>query len=126
MKVLKYAVYAVGGLAALALIALVAVVVVVNGDFVKGKMQAAMQERNRTLKIEGTPTVSLFPVLRLGLGKTSLSEPNSEKTFATLDSLEVAVRVMPLLSREVAVEVLALKGLRLNAARARTRRMGAS
>ena len=119
MKALKYAVYAVGGVVALAVVAVVAAVVVVNGEFVKGKMEAAMQERHRTLKIEGTPTVSLFPVLRLGLGKTSLSEPNSEKNFATLESLEVAVRVMPLLSREVAVEALALKGLRLNVARAR-------
>ncbi len=119
MKALKYAVYAVGGLVALAAIAVVAAVVVVNGEFVKGKLEAAMKERNRTLKIEGTPAVSLFPVLRLTLGKTSLSEPNSEKNFATLESLEVAVRVMPLLSREVAVEALALKGLRLNVARAR-------
>jgi AsmA protein len=119
MKALKFAVYAVGGLVALAAIAVAAAVVLVDGEFVKGKMVAAMQERNRTLRIEGAPRVSLFPVLRLGLGRTSLSEPNSEKNFATLESLEVAVRVMPLLSREVAVEALALKGLRLNVARAR-------
>lgn len=119
MKALKYVLYAVGGLLALALIAVIGAVIVVDGAFVKTRAERAMQEKGRSLKIEGAPKLSLFPVFRLSLGKTTLSEPKSGKTFVALDSLELAVKVMPLLSREVAVDALALSGFRANIVRAK-------
>lgn len=78
-----------------------------------------MQEKGRSLMIEGVPGLSLFPVFRVSLGKTTLSEPKSDQTFVALDSLELAVKVMPLLQREVAVETLALQGFRINVVRAK-------
>lgn len=119
MKALRYVLYAAGGLLALALIAVLGAVLVVDGAFVKTRLEQAMKERNRTLRIEGEPKLALFPVFRLALGKTTLSEPNSEKTFIALDSMDVAVRVMPLLSREVALDALSLTGLRVNVVRAK-------
>ncbi len=117
MKAIKWLLYGVGGLVVLAILAVGAAIVIVDGAFVKSRMVTAMKERGRTLAIEGEPKFSLFPVLRLGLGKTTLSEANSDKAFASLDSLQVAVRVMPLLSREVAVDALSVSGLRLNVVR---------
>jgi len=119
MKALKYVLYAAGGLVALALVALLGVVAVVDGAFLKTRLEQAMKERNRTLAIDGQPKLALFPVFRLSLGKTSLSEPKSDKAFVSLESMEVAVRVMPLLSGEVAVDVLNLSGLRANIVRAK-------
>jgi AsmA protein len=76
-----------------------------------------MKEKNRTLSIEGTPTLRLFPVAGIALGKTSLSEPGSDKVFVSLESAEIAVRTMPLLSREVAIEILKISGLKANLVR---------
>jgi len=111
MRILKYALF---GLAGLVLIAVVAVFVVVDGAFVKSRLEQAMKAKNRTLSIEGTPTIRLYPVAGIALGKTSLSEAGSDKVFVALDSAEVAVRTMPLLSGEVAVETLKIAGLRAN------------
>ena len=99
--------------------ALGAAVVIVDGQFVKTRLERAMKEKNRTLKIEGVPQVKLFPVAGLALGKTSLSEPGSDKLFLSLDSAEVAVRVMPLFSGEVAIETLKLSGFKANVVRRR-------
>jgi AsmA protein len=109
--------YGVAGLIALAVVGLGAALVIVDGKFVKARMESAMKERNRTLKIEGEPKVKLFPVAGLAFGKTSLSEPGSDKLFVSLDSAEVAVRVMPLLSGELAIETLKLSGLNANVVR---------
>src|SRR5262249_27719606 len=85
--------------------------------FVKSHLERAMKEKNRTLIIEGTPKVRFFPVAGIALGKTSLSEPGSDKVFIALESAEVAVRTMPLLSGEIAVETFKLSGLRANLVR---------
>jgi AsmA protein len=114
VKPLKLVLIGVGALLALAAIALVAMV---DGAFVKARLERAMQERNRTLTIEGEPRLSLFPVVGLALGKTSLSEPGGAKPFITLDVLDVAVRVLPLLSGEVAIESLKVTNLKMNVVR---------
>lgn len=117
MKAVRILLYALGGLVVVAVVALGAVLVVVDGSFVKQRLVSAMKERNRTLVIEGEPKLRLFPVAGLALGRTSLSEPGSDKAFVSLDSAEIAVRVMPLLSGEVAVETLKLAGLKANVVR---------
>ena len=113
----KIFLYAAGGLIVLAVVALGAVLLVVDGNFVKHRLEGAMKERNRTLVIEGEPKLRLFPVAGLALGKTSLSEPGSDKLFLSLDSAEVAVRSLPLLSGEIAVETLKLSGMKVNVVR---------
>ncbi len=117
MKAVRILLYGMGGLAALAVVALGAAAAIVDGKFVKARLESAMKEKNRTLKIEGDPKVNLFPVARLALGKTSLSEPGSDKIFVSFDAAEFAVRVMPLLSGEIAVETLKLSGLKASVVR---------
>ena len=117
MKAIKFLLFGIVGLIALAVLALGAAVAIVDGQFIKTRLESAMKEKNRTLKIEGLPQVKLFPVAGLALGKTSLSEPGSDKLFLSLDSAEVAVRVMPLLSSEVAIETLKVTGLKANVVR---------
>ena len=117
MKIAKYALYGIGALVVLALIAVAAVLLVVDGGFVKSRLEQAMKAKNRTLTIEGTPKLRLFPVAGIALGKTVLTEAGSDKVFLALDSAEVAVRTMPLLSHEIAVETLKIAGLRANVVR---------
>ncbi|HVP08250.1 MAG TPA: AsmA family protein, partial [Burkholderiales bacterium] len=114
MKAIKFLLFGIVGLVVLAAIGIGAAAMIVDGQFVKTRLERAMKAKNRTLSIEGTPQVKLFPVAGITLGKTSLSEPGSDKLFVSLDSAEVAVRVMPLLQREVAVETLKLSGLKAN------------
>ncbi len=120
MKAIKYLLFALGGVVLLVVLGLAIAVGVVDGEFVKQRAERQMREQfQRTLTIEGTPRLSLFPVLALELGKTRLSEPASDKEFLSLDSARVAVRVMPLLSRSIEVDALALAGLKVNLVRAR-------
>lgn len=126
MKALRYASYAAGALAGLAVLAVLAVLVaalVVDGAFVKSRLERAMKERNRTLVIQGEPKLRLYPVAGITLGKLTLTEPNSDKLFVSLDSAEVAVRTMPLLSGAIAIETLNVAGLKVNAVRRKDGRM---
>lgn len=123
MRAIKFLLYGVAGLVVLAVLGVGAALLVVDGKFVKTRLESAMKERNRSLLIEGTPTLRLFPVAGLALGKTSLSEPGSDKVFVSLDAAEVAVRVMPLLSGEVAVETLKAAGLKANVVKGKDGRM---
>lgn len=117
MKAIKLLLFGIVGLVVVAVVGLGAAVMIVDGQFVKTRLERAMKDKNRTLTIEGVPQLKLFPVAGIALGKTSLSEPGSDKLFVSLDSAEVAVRVMPLLSREVAIDTLKLSGLKANIVR---------
>jgi AsmA protein len=117
MKITKVLLYGFAGLVVLTAIGLGAALMIVDGQFVKSRLERAMKEKNRTLSIEGTPALRLFPVAGLALGKTTLSEPGTDKAFVSLESAEVAVRTMPLLSGEVAIEILKISGLKANVVR---------
>lgn len=116
-QALRIVLYVVGGVLGLAVLAVAGVLLVVDGQFVKNRLEKAMKEKNRSLAIEGVPRLSLFPVAGVTLGKTTLSEPGSNKLFVSLEGAEVAVRTMPLLSGEVAVETLKVAGLKANVIR---------
>ncbi len=117
MKAMRILSYGLAGVVVIALVAAGALLLIVDGKFVKARLESAMQAKSRSLKIEGEPKLKLFPVAGLALGKTTLSEPGGDKPFVTLDSAEVAVRVLPLLSGEVAIETLKISGLRANVVR---------
>ena len=61
---------------------------VVDGGFVKSRLEKMMKEKNRVLVIEGTPVVRLFPVAGISLGRTTLSEPGGASQFVALEKLE--------------------------------------
>lgn len=120
MKLFRYALYALGGFALLGVIAVTVLVLLVDGAFLKDRLAHEMKEEyQRTLSIEGTPRLSLFPAIALDLGKTRLSEHGSDKEFLSLDSLKVSIRLIPLLSSSPQVDTLAVSGFRLNLIRAK-------
>jgi len=123
VKLVKILAYGVGGIVVLAMLALGLAAWVVDGAFVKARLEQAMKERQRTLAIEGEPKVKFFPVAGISVGKVILTEPSSDTVFVALDAAEIAVRTMPLFSGEAAIEALKLSGLKLNLVRGRDGRM---
>jgi AsmA protein len=124
MKAIRILLYAAGGMVLLAAVAIVAAVVIVDGAFVKQRAERFMKEEHqRTLSIEGTPRLTLFPVAGIELGKTRLSERASDKEFLSLESARVAVRVMPLIGGAIDVEAFSIAGFNLNLVRAKDGRM---
>jgi len=80
---------------------------------------AAKEATGRDLVIEGDLGVSLFPWLAVEIGRTELgnAEGFGPEPFATFESAELSVRLLPLLlRREVEVGKARLEGLRLNLA----------
>jgi len=86
MKLLKVLAYVVGGIVVLAILALGVAAWVVDGAFVKARLEQAMKERKRTLVIEGEPKVRIFPVAGITMGKLTLTEPSSDKVFVALEA----------------------------------------
>src|SRR5262245_44575300 len=115
MKILKYASYAIGGLVALVVIAIVVVVATFDPNRYKGELAKIVKEKTgRTLTVEGKIGLSVFPSVGVAVGKTTLSERNSDKIFARIDDVKVSLALMPLLSKQVVVDRVTLSGLNVD------------
>ncbi len=118
MKILKYALFALGGL----IVVIGAVLAYVAATFDPNQykpqiVQAVKDKTQRTLKLDGDIKLSLFPSIGGRMGKATLSERASDKEFAAVQDLRIAVKLMPLLSKEVVVDAVEVKGLRANLTR---------
>ncbi len=103
------------------LVLIIAVVIiipfVVDVNDYKPEMEAAVKKATgRTLTIEGDLQLSVFPWLGVSTGKISLSnaEGFSAKPFAVIGASDIKVKLLPLISKEVEVSTVVLKGLQLN------------
>jgi AsmA protein len=115
MKILKYALYAIGGLVALVVIVIAVVVATFDPNQTKGELARVVKEKTgRTLAVEGRIGLSLYPSIGVAVGKTTLSERNSARTFAKIDEVKVSLALLPLLSRQVVVDRVTLSGLEVD------------
>ena len=115
MKILKYALYAVVGLVALVVIAVAVAVATFDPNKYKGELARVVKEKTgRTLAVEGKIGLSLYPSIGVDVGKTVLSERNSEKTFAKIDEVKVSLALLPLLSKQVVIDRVTLSGLNVD------------
>ena len=114
-KILKYLLLTAGGLLAV-LIALAAYLAATfnPNDYKPQMVQLVKEKLNRTLKIGGDIKLSFYPALGADLGGLSLSEHASEKEFAAVEAARVSLQLMPLLSRELVVSQVEVRGLRAN------------
>lgn len=114
-KILKYVLIAVavGGGAVVALVAYLAATFDPNA-YKPQIQQAAKEKLDRTLKIGGDIKLTFYPTLGANLGGISLSERASDKEFASVESVRVALQLMPLLSRQAVVNQVEVRGLRAN------------
>ncbi|HEX9180029.1 MAG TPA: AsmA family protein [Burkholderiales bacterium] len=80
-------------------------------------IQAVKDKTQRTLKLEGDIKLAFWPSIGARVGKASLSERGSDKEFASVQEAQVAVKLMPLLSKQVIVDGVELRGLRASLVR---------
>lgn len=109
------------GLIILLVVLLVAAVVVLPlvvdpNDYKPQIVAAAKDKLGRDLVIEQDLGLSVFPWLGIETGGVRLGNAPgfAEQSFAEIDQLGVKVKLMPLLSQQVEVDTLVVKGLRLN------------
>ncbi|MBO9357235.1 AsmA family protein [Bordetella petrii] len=87
----------------------------------KYKLEELVQERyHRTLAIDGEIELSLFPRIGLSVQDVSLSEVDSTDTFASIESMRLAVAVWPLLSSNLVVDHVTINGFTARVVRDKT------
>jgi AsmA protein len=118
MKYLKYLLFVILGVVVVIGSVLGYVIATFNPNDYKAKLTEYVHAKTqRTLTIEGEIKLHLFPRIGVGLGKTRLSEPRSEREFAAIGEARVSLALLPLLSKHVVVDEVTLSGLRLNLVR---------
>ncbi|MBX3675838.1 MAG: AsmA family protein [Rhodocyclaceae bacterium] len=118
MRAVKITAFVLGGL--VALLAAVAAFILATFDANKWKGEIAQlvkEKKERSLKIEGDLSLSLFPAIGVRLGKATLSEHKSEQVFAAVDNARISLQLLPLLSKQVVVDTVALEGVKARVVR---------
>ncbi len=82
-------------------------------DYKSQLTEVVEQHTGRKLNIEGNISLSFFPWIGLEVGKLSLSNANgfSQSEFARIDQLDIKVKLLPLLARDVEIDKVRLHGL---------------
>ena len=86
----------------------------------KPEIAAAVKNKTgRDLTMPGELKLSVFPWLGVSTGKMALGNATGfqEKPFATLEESDIKVKLLPLLTKEIEVSRIILKGLTLNLAK---------
>jgi len=116
-KLLRVIVFALGGLLLLVVAAAIILPLVVDpNDFKDEISQAVESKTGRVLAIEGDIGLSVFPWLGLEIGSTSLSNAPgfSASPFAGMDEVQVRIKLLPLLRKELEMDTVVLKGLQVS------------
>ena len=116
-KLLRVIVFALGGLLLLVVAAVIILPLVVDpNDFKDEISQAVESKTGRVLAIEGDIGLSVFPWLGLEIGPTSLSNAPgfSASPFAAMDEVQVRIKLLPLLRKELEMDTVVLKGLQVS------------
>lgn len=119
-KLLKWAAIIVLSLIVLCIIAAVVIVNTINPNTYKPQIIAAVDKATgRSLSLPGNLSWSFFPNLGIQVGQASLSNPvgYSNPVFAKVDSADISIAVLPLLSGQLQANTLELNGLQLNLVR---------
>jgi len=115
MKALKYVLYAIAGLIVLLVVVVGIVAATFDPNAYKPQIVQMVKEKTgRTLAIQGDIGLKIFPKIGAAVGKTTLSERDSDKEFAGVDAVQVYLALLPLLSKQVVVDEVRIDGLRAN------------
>ncbi len=104
----------IAGLLLLLVIAVAAVLITFDPNDYKSQLtQVVETQTGRKLVIAGDIKLSLFPWVGLEMGKLSLSNAPgfSDADFARISQLDIKVKLLPLLKREVEIDKVRLHGL---------------
>ncbi|GMQ87906.1 MAG: AsmA family protein [Gammaproteobacteria bacterium] len=116
-KLLRFVVFALGGLALLIVAAAIILPLVIDPNDFKGEIATVVEsETGRTLSMEGDIRLSVFPWLGLDVGPVSLSNAPgfSDQPFASIDAVQVRIKLLPLLSKTLEMDTVVLRGLKVS------------
>jgi AsmA protein len=115
MRIVKYALLGLAGLLILVVAAVAIFAATFNPNKYKPQIESAVKEQTgRTLKLQGDLKVAVFPSLGAEVAKVTLSEPDPQQEFVSLDSAHASVALLPLLRGEVIVDRIRISGLKAN------------
>lgn len=115
-KLLKFILWLVVLLVALVAIAVVVLPIMVDPNDYKAEIATAVEEQTgRTLTIEGDIELSVFPWLGLDIGPTQFSNAAGfdAPAMARMEAVQVRVKLLPLLKKQLEVDKVHLSGLQL-------------
>jgi AsmA protein len=120
MKILKYVLFALVGLVVLIGAVLAYIAATFDPNQYKPQIVKAVKDRTqRTLRLEGNIGLAFWPSIGAKIGKASLSERASDREFAAVEEVRIALKLMPLLSRRAVVDTIRVRGLRVNLVKAK-------
>ncbi len=119
-KVVRFVVLPLGGI----VVIVVAIMVYIAATFDPNQyklqiVQAVRDQTGRTLRLDGDIRLSLYPDIGAALGKASLSERAGDTDFAAADDFQLALKLLPLLNKEVIIDAITTTNLRANLIRYR-------
>ena len=82
-------------------------------DYKAEIIQLVKDKKQRTLKLDGDIKLAFFPSFGLNLGHASVSEFQSEKEFVSIASARISLALLPLLSKKLVVDEVAVKGMKV-------------
>lgn len=116
-KLLKIILWLVALLVAIVVIAAIVLPMVIDPNDYKDEIAATVEKQTgRTLSIEGDLTLSVFPWLGVDIGPTGISNAAGFDAphMARMEAVQVRVKLLPLLRKQLEVDTIKLSGLRLN------------
>lgn len=116
-KLLKLLFGIIGGLLGLIIVAAIAIPLLVDPNDFRGEITSAVTKATgRPMKIEGELSLSIFPWLGINTGAIELGNASGfgQQAFAKINSTQIRVRLLPLLSKKIEMDTLVLNGLELN------------
>lgn len=82
-------------------------------------IRLVQEKKQRTLEIPGEIKLSFFPNIGADLGALTISERNSKEVFASVQSAQVSLALLPLLRGDLVVDRVSIDGLRATISRDR-------
>jgi AsmA protein len=114
-KIVKYGLLGAGAVVGVAVAVAVYLAATFNpNDYKDYIIQTVKNKKQRTLHLDGDIKLTFFPRIGANLGRLSLSEYKSDQQFASVDSARVSLELLPLLSKQVVVDEVAVSGLTAN------------
>lgn len=124
MKILKIAALVIALLVVLAGGVLAYVAATFNPNDYKPQLVELVREHSqRTLKLEGDIRLAFWPGIGAELGKLSLSERNSGQLFMAVDGARFSLKLLPLLSKQLVIDEVTVRGARISLSRDRKGRL---
>lgn len=114
-KLLKFSLVGLGCIIAILLLVVAVISATFNpNDYKPLIIKLVKEKKERTLNIEGDIKLAFWPKIGANLGKVSISEHNSDQEFASIQSAQVALALLPLLKKQLVVDTVYIDGANAN------------